>query len=359
VRVGQRVQPADVVAVATQPGAVVPVNVAHNLALIPEEVPGVLVKQVGEEVQAGEVLARTQGLFGLLRSECLAPCGGKVVSVSEHTGQVLIEATPEPLHVSAFIAGEIVTVVPDYGAVVKTTGTCLQGIFGVGGECWGELVLALAGPESVLTARQIHSGLKNKVVVGGADVTLDALDQAVNHEIAALVTGGIHGRTLRDFLGFDLTGGITGNEDIPLTLVVTEGFGEVAMARRTFAVLRERENALASVNGATQIRAGVVRPEIIVPQLLSAGETSPDQPAAAVDRQSPDAQEAADFPVPLAVGSRVRVICAPYFGREGRVVAIPDRAVELPSGCRARVANVQFADAQTAVVARANLVIVA
>jgi len=359
VRVGQRVQPADVVAVAAQPGAVVPVNVAHNLALMPEEVPGVLVKQVGEDVQAGEALARTKGLFGLLRTECLAPCDGKVVSVSARTGQVLIEAPPEPVHVCAFIAGEIEAVVPDYGAVVKTNGTLLQGIFGVGGECWGELVLALADPETVLTAQQIQAGMRNKVVVGGADVTADALDQAANLGITALITGGIHGRILQEFLGHDITVGITGNDDVPFTLVVTEGFGEVAMNRQTLAVLRQREGALTSVNGATQLRAGVVRPEIVVMQKVRDGEPAPQQPTAVVDRESLDDQKPADDRAQLAVGCRVRVTCAPYFGRVGRLVELPITGRELPSGSRAPVALVQLATDETVCVARANLEIVA
>ena len=37
------------------------------------------------------------------------------------------------------------------------------------------------------------------------------------------------------------------------------------MAERTFELLASREGEDAAVNGATQIRAGVMRPEIVVP----------------------------------------------------------------------------------------------
>ena len=37
------------------------------------------------------------------------------------------------------------------------------------------------------------------------------------------------------------------------------------MAQKTFDMLKHRAGSIASINGATQIRAGVVRPEIIVP----------------------------------------------------------------------------------------------
>ena len=43
------------------------------------------------------------------------------------------------------------------------------------------------------------------------------------------------------------------------------GPSQIAMARRTFDILRDCHGQEASVSGATQIRAGVQRPEIIVP----------------------------------------------------------------------------------------------
>ena len=48
---------------------------------------------------------------------------------------------------------------------------------------------------------------------------------------------------------------ITGQEDVGTTLILTEGFGTLAMAEQAFAILREREGRQASMNGATQIRA--------------------------------------------------------------------------------------------------------
>ena len=50
-----------------------------------------------------------------------------------------------------------------------------------------------------------------------------------------------------------------------ITVIVTEGFGDIAMAERTFDMLKDHAGDDASVNGATQIRAGVMRPEIIIP----------------------------------------------------------------------------------------------
>ena len=77
---------------------------------------------------------------------------------------------------------------------------------------------------------------------------------------AALVSGGIDDEDLKEFLGYDLGVAITGNEQLGLTVIVTEGFGEIAMAQRSFDLLHSHVGDVASVNGATQIRAGVMRP---------------------------------------------------------------------------------------------------
>ena len=67
---------------------------------------------------------------------------------------------------------------------------------------------------------------------------------------------------------------ITGSERIGLTVVITEGFGEIAMSERTFRILQQREGRQASVN-ATQIRAGVMRPEIVIPVKQTTPPTTP------------------------------------------------------------------------------------
>jgi hypothetical protein len=143
---------------------------------------------------------------------------------------------------------------------------------------------------------------------------------------------------LREFLGYDLGVAITGTERLGLTLIVTEGFGDIDMAARTFELLRAHAGRLACINGATQIRAGVIRPEVIIP-LDAPGEVAQTGAAA----------------VGLAVGSPVRVIRLPHFGRLGVVSALPAQPQELASGSKARVLEVDFGGGERAIVPRANV----
>jgi hypothetical protein len=233
-----------------------------------------------------------------------------------------------------------VDVIPGEGCVIEADVSYIQGIFGIGGEAFGPIRMACRSHDQELTADLITPGMKGAVVVGGARVTEEAIERAVAIGVAALVTGGIDDQDLEQFLGYALGVAITGSERVGITLVFTEGFGEIAMAERTFALFSSREGADAAVNGATQIRAGVMRPEIVIP--LVGADTAAGPP--------PDPHEGH-----LATGSLVRVIRDPYFGLIGTVTAMPSELQVLASGSLARVLEVTFGAGQGVMIPRANV----
>ena len=97
---------------------------------------------------------------------------------------------------------------------------------------------------------------------------------------------------------------------------------------------------IASINGATQIRAGVIRPEVVIPKPGDVSEK--------------DHHESAENKG-LSVGSPIRVIRQPYFGKLGKVTDLPSELQVLESESRARVLEVEFDDGQKAVIPRANV----
>jgi hypothetical protein len=108
---------------------------------------------------------------------------------------------------------------------------------------------------------------KGDIVVGGSYITKEIIDKLIKLEVVGIITGGIDAETIKDILGYEIGVAVTGTENIPFTLIVTEGFGKISMALKTFNLLKEANNRKASISGATQIRAGVIRPEIIIPFL--------------------------------------------------------------------------------------------
>jgi hypothetical protein len=339
VQVGQEVQATDVVAQTSLPGEARPVNVVAKLGIVPEDLPAVLLKQEGESLAKGEVFARTKGLCGWFRSECKAPIAGTLESVSAVTGQVIIRGEPTLLQKTAYARGRVVAVQEGESATVEISGTFVQGIFGVGGEATGLLEVVVASPADELGEQAIRPEHKGKILVGGSLVTAAAVRKAIQCGVKGLVCGGLNDADLRDFLGYELGVAITGEENLGLTIVVTEGFGPIRMADRTFALLKKRAGLLASINGATQIRAGVIRPEVVIP-------------LSEVPAVSAGVAEEGGI---LQVGTALRAIREPYFGRLGRCTALPVELVRLSSETNVRVLEVEFEDGARAIVPRANV----
>ncbi len=256
------------------------------------------------------------------------------------TGQVIVRGEPKPVQVLAYLTGNIVEVFPADGVVIEAEVAFIQGIFGIGGEAFGEIVLACKAPQEELTEDLITGAMRGKVIIGGARMTGDAIRKAVNVGAAAVVSGGMDDADLRAILGYDLGVAVTGSEQIGTTLVITEGFGEIAMADRTYRLFAEHAGAFAAVNGTTQIRAGVMRPEIVIPLGLP-------------ERDEPVQAKAAGGL--LEPGTSVRIIRDPHFGLLGIVASLPSEPAVLPSGSKARVLDVKLDSGQTVTVPRANV----
>ncbi len=334
---GQTVAATDIVASTELPGSVTTVNVAHDLNLSPEEVPRFMLKAEGEAVHSGEIIAEYKALWGIFHSVARAPVDGTVENISDVTGQVLIRGKPLPVEVSAYVDGTVVEVLGSEGVVVQCHGALLQGIIGVGGEIHGKLRLLAAAPDEVLQPEDITDECQGAIVVGGSLVTYSALRHACEIGVAGVVVGGIRGDDLDRFLGEPLGVAITGQEDLDITLVITEGFGQMPMAERSFNLLRRHEDQKASINGATQIRAGVIRPEVIIPHL--GAEAAAPQPTVSY----------------LTIGSPVRIVRDPYFGLLGAVTALPEELQTIETEAKVRVAQVKSEDGRQITVPRANI----
>ena len=342
VETGAIVQAEDVVAKADLPGNVQLLNVANLLSVPAKEITEYMLKPVGETITKDEIIASTKGLFGLFKSQARSPIDGTIEAVSDVTGQVILREPPIPVEVKAYTDGTVTEVTPNEGVTVETYGSYIQGIFGVGGETVGNLTVAVSSPSDELTVGQILPEHWNNILVGGSLITTDAIRKAIQQGVKGIIAGGIDDADLRELLGYELGVAITGSEDIGITLVITEGFGSIAMAEQTFMLLKAREGMKTSINGATQIRAGVVRPEILIPIAPEVTET-----ASEVEDETAEGI--------LEIGSPVRIIREPYFGRLGRVTELPIKLQSLETEAQVRVLRVELSYGEHVRLPRANV----
>ena len=107
-------------------------------------------------------------------------------------------------------------------------------------------------------------------------------------------------------------------------------------------LLSNNNHKFASINGATQIRAGVMRPEILIPSNtnLEVNESFNEDDLA------------------ISIGSIVRVIRDPFFGEIGKVVKLPSELMKINTETMTRVAEIAFDNEEKEIIPRANLEVI-
>ena len=341
-KVGDRVNPNDIVAKTDLPGNVQIINVANQLNIDASDINQCMIKTIGESIHKNDLIAETKGIFGFFKSSVLSPVDGTIETISDVTGQVVLREPPIPVEVDAYIEGKINEVISEEGVVIKTNGVFIQGIFGIGGESRGKIKTIVDSRESEITKEMITDEEKGKIIIGGSFISIDANKKAIDCEVAGIVVGGFNYYDLEEILGYTLGVAITGSEDLHTSLIVTEGYGKIQMGQQTFDLLNSHNGKLASINGATQIRAGVIRPEIIIPL---------DSSDASLDSNDSNKSDG------MTIDSLVRVIRSPNFGKIGVVKELPPELTKMESETMVRVAIVHI-DGNRFEIPRSNLEVV-
>jgi len=218
------------------------VDVAEALDLEPEKIKPYL------KVKPGDELEREQWIAAIMETGdiklCKSPVRGKVNRIDWKLGMVIIEPLLEELEVYSWLPS-IVETVTDKGCVVSAQGTVIQGVWGTGGERYG-------------TMQNVECRMQNSECKEGAVVVLDFADAKMlarlkERRVAGLITGGVNLQDVLDpFPGF--------------TVVVLQGFGEQKIAPEVLDLLKGHDGKLALLDGTTQLRVGVKRPQVILPE---------------------------------------------------------------------------------------------
>lgn len=319
---GDQVDASTVVARADIPGPGHIVPAAEELKVKPGGLARALAVKEGDSVETGDVLARHQAFFGLVRRHCVSPAKGRVEKICLDIGEITIREASASIKLQAGLAGKIVSVLPD-GVEIKTPAALVQGIYGYGQGGWGKLRLPVKKPTETLAPGQIDEKDLGCILVAGTGVSSQALSRAKEMGVVGIITGGM---LAKDLQGFGSHG------DVGLALVITEGFGKIPMAAATFDLLQNLEGERGFIDF---LRLGsVLRPEIIVPRhgAIRTGGTHK-----------------------LAMGAWVRIIGGPWFGRIGMVTKLPVQPQRIESEAVVRVLEVELDGGKRVTVPRANV----
>jgi hypothetical protein len=339
VRMGQRVEPEEVIARAFLPGTPQIVNIARALTITPSTVARAMRREVGNKVAQGEVLARSSSLGG---RTCLAPVSGVIAAVDTETGYVTIAPDPAAFELQATVRGLVMEVMPYEGVRIETPAAQVYGVFGFGSERSGVLRLLVTDPAEPIVPEMVDARSAYAIIIGGSGITAAALRRAVQEQVRGVIVGGIDEAELRTFLGWSSVAGwrtTNGNWHLPatqpdqrfdLTLVTTEGFGARLMSSPLFELLASHDRQEALVEGGTQLRGPMRRPRVVIPlSSRTAGiQLEPPRPA-------------------LRAGATVRLLDQAHLGQIGQIRTLSSVPRRLPSRIRTPAVEVALEDGTT------------
>ncbi len=228
------------------------VDVAGQLGIKPKHIKAYLKFKQGDFVGAEQTLASdiSKSIF------VKAPSSGILKHIDVKKGTVTVQYDIKPVRMYSHVRGTVSRVIPEQSVTVQGTGSRLQGVIGFGSKNNGPLCEI--------------SDLKNDSMADGSiafsvkPINEAFLRRASESGVSGIIAPSILASDWVSFHGKELGIAITGDENIPFTMILTAGFGDHMMDTKSAGFLRNSEGRTASLSGRTQIRAGVTRPLVIV-----------------------------------------------------------------------------------------------
>jgi hypothetical protein len=322
-RVNQRVNPTDVVAEANFAREHVLLDVARLFGVSAIAADKMIRVKEGDRLIEGALVAEKSGFFA---RTIKAPRPGRVMVAGG--GQVLMEVGDARVELRAGLPGMVTQVIPERGVVIRTAGALVQGVWGNGRIDNGLMVRMLQKPDDVLTPDQLDVSLRGSVILGGHVRDADTLRVAAELPVRGLVISSL------------LSSLIIPAYQMRYPILVLDGFGAMPMNSAAFKLLTTNDKREATVNAEHFDRYSGNRPEVIIPLPIS---TEPDEPNSYEN---------------FAVSQTVRMRRPPNAGMIGTISNLRPGLSALPSGLRARAADVKLENGETVLVPLVNLEVV-
>jgi hypothetical protein len=349
VRAGERIAADHVIAKTDPRNLAVRISIADQLGVPPHDAQKYLLRQVGSTFKAGEAIAKSRK--GLRNSVVASPLNGTLMSVDPETGVGLI-APGNGGDIRALVSGDVEYVDGKHTVAIRTVGSRIFGIVGIGPAVEGVLAVAVAGPGDELNPNQVNAEMAGQIVVAGQSISAPAMRRLIEVGAAGVIVGGMVEREITACLGIPAEDRLSpwriGPSDIGigdklmsnLAVMATDGFGATPICPDVFAALRQMQGGRVAMLTATRVNGYLARPQII--------QVNPE----AMD------DEATPGRIQFTSTTRVRMVDQTGLGLSGLVTDRPHR-IRRSDSVMLDILTVTTADGKTRSVAANNVEVLA
>jgi len=308
VKFGENVHPEDMVARTSLGSRVRVLDIAKGLGVEPSEVESCLVRQVGEQLEAGDVLAQFEGAITRV---VRMPTVGTFIAYQD--GKAFLSTDTISISVKAGMIGRVEEVTPGFGVVISTKGSLFQGVWG--NERVGSGVLTVLPLEIDQEPFEAVENLvkKGQVVASHSCQSRQSLTSFVQKEVTGLILGSMNPDLIPEVMR------------LTFPVILLQGFGVVNLDPIRLKLLQDRDGSVVCINASMKDTFSETPPEVIIPQVEGNLE------------DIPDINE-------LAVTQCVQINSGEYFGKIGTVEALPEEMETFQSDIVDRSAVVKIMD---------------
>lgn len=333
VSVGQEVNPADIIGTSVVASGFRNVNLAKGLGVSNKDGVKFLVKNIGQNIYRGELLAFKPGGLLAQKKIVVSPTDGVIDSYNQVTGELRMSFLPKSVNLPAAVFGVVEKIDADRGQVlIKTVTTQIYGILGSGRAREGNL--KILGARGTLTdSRSLKSDLSEHIVVGGGLIYNDAISKAISYGLQGIICGGMNAKDYQSVAGGTISFPRKMGNDIGISILATEGFGSLSIGSDIFEMLKKYEDRFVILEGN---RLNLNLPSAEPDSILQAKKHH----FAALEESLMEAVKQLEA-VNLRVSDRVRIIAPPFMGEQGVILSIDNSATTLPSGVSTYLVGVE------------------
>ncbi len=320
VRVGQDVNPVQVIAQALPSGGYYVIRATTMLGVSQNELQKHLLVEVGATLRQDSPIMRKKGKLG--RSKIYnSPVNGVLTEIRD--GCLIMQRAQEPHDLRAMMHGRVVTVIAGRGAVLEAHGAFVQGVWDSGKDGFGRLKTVVKSAKEPLNADRISGDVRGIVLIVGWISSSDDLYRLENSGVRGVIAGSMSTKLCL----------IASSFSFPILL--TDGIGEQAMSEPIFQILQRAQGKNAS--------------------LLKEGEGIRGQKTAIIIPSASTLKKSSQSSSMLEVGRLARVLRwngGHIIARVSKIYSRPRRTVV---GLRTVGADVEFGSGEKAFIPYSNL----
>ena len=288
---------------------------------------------LGEKVSAHGQLLVMSGQRLFTRMEMVAPYTCHVTVVSKEEGRIEMMPLFKNSELQAGMDG-VVKEIPEPGVcILASYGYRYVGAVGYGDQGAGPLRY-IACEDKLLEAKSLDNNAQGCIIVAPQGASLEALQVAADVQVAGMVLGSLDMDVLKAFSGQNPLRSTGQLMTLPYPILLIRGF-EGAISADDCRELASLNGRHAFVDANTQLRAGVTRPELLVP--------IPEDIALHHERMLAD-DEPQNGQANVQESDIVLLIREPYFGSYAKLVSVNAQLQKTKAGTYAVMAKVCLVD---------------